>query len=199
MHESGELREVFRDHGIDTIDSVDPKVSGSENGKGGITQSTGLSTTLTSRLESLVNSNPVMLFMKGKPTEPKCGFSGKVVAILQEEKVTFESFDILTDEEVRQGLKVYSNWSSYPQLYIKGELIGGSDIVLEMQKSGELKRILVEKGIIQKETPEDRLKSLITSSPVMLFMKGNPRNPQMWFQLQSCECPEGEWCQFWVL
>ncbi|KAJ6979069.1 monothiol glutaredoxin-S17-like [Populus alba x Populus x berolinensis] len=181
MHESGELKEVFRDHGIDAIGSVEAKVSGSENGKGSSTQSPGLSTTLTSRLESLINSGPVMLFMKGKPTEPKCGFSGKVVAILQEEKVTFESFDILTDKEVRQGLKVYSSWSSYPQLYIKGELIGGSDIVLEMQKSGELKRILVEKGIAQKETLEDRLKSLITSSPVMLFMKGTPDAPRCGF------------------
>ncbi|XP_011027844.1 PREDICTED: monothiol glutaredoxin-S17-like [Populus euphratica] len=181
MHESGELKEVFRDHGIDTIGSSGAKVSGSENGKGGIAQSTGLSMTLTSRLESLVNSNPVMLFMKGKPTEPKCGFSGKVVEILREEKVKFETFDILTDEEVRQGLKVYSNWSSYPQLYIKGELIGGSDIVLEMQKSGELQKVLIEKGIVHKETIEERLKSLITSSPVMLFMKGTPDAPRCGF------------------
>jgi Grx4 family monothiol glutaredoxin len=181
LHESGELKEVFRDHGIDTIGSNEAKVSGSENGKGGIAQSTGLSMTLTSRLESLVNSSPVMLFMKGKPTEPKCGFSGKVVEILREEKVKFETFDILTDEEVRQGLKVYSNWSSYPQLYIKGELIGGSDIVLEMQKSGELKKVLIEKGIVQKETIEDRIKSLITSSPVMLFMKGTPDAPRCGF------------------
>jgi Grx4 family monothiol glutaredoxin len=119
--------------------------------------------------------------MKGKPTEPKCGFSGKVVEILREEKVKFETFDILTDEEVRQGLKVYSNWSSYPQLYIKGELIGGSDIVLEMQKSGELKKVLIEKGIVQKETIEDRIKSLITSSPVILFMKGTPDAPRCGF------------------
>lgn len=83
-----------------------------------------MSTTLSSRLESLVNSSAVMLFMKGKPDEPKCGFSRKVVEILQQENVPFESFDILTDEEVRQGLKVYSNWSSYPHLHIKGELIG---------------------------------------------------------------------------
>lgn len=82
-----------------------------------------------------------MLFMKGKPDEPKCGFSRKVVEILQQENVPFESFDILTDEEVRQGLKVYSNWSSYPHLYIKGELIGGSDIVLE-----NLRRIYTRKG-----------------------------------------------------
>ncbi|CAI0407432.1 unnamed protein product [Linum tenue] len=153
MHESGELKEVF-----------------------------SLSATLDSRLESLINSSPVMLFMKGKPEEPKCGFSRKVVEILKEEKVDFGSFDILTDAEVRQGLKVYSNWSSYPQLYIKGELIGGSDIVLEMQKSGELRKVLSEKGvIIQKETLEDRLKRLVSSSPVMLFMKGNPDAPKCGF------------------
>ncbi|GLT75628.1 hypothetical protein SLA2020_473340 [Shorea laevis] len=173
MHESGELKEVFRDHGVDA--------AGTEPGTGGISESTGLSVTLTSRLESLINLSPVMLFMKGKPDEPKCGFSRKVVEILRQEKVDFESFDILTDNEVRQGLKVHSNWSSYPQLYIRGELIGGSDIVLEMQKSGELEKVLTEKGIIKKESLEDRLKSLITSSPVMLFMKGTPDAPRCGF------------------
>ncbi|XP_044461698.1 monothiol glutaredoxin-S17 [Mangifera indica] len=173
MHKSGELKDIFRDHGIETVDG---------SGKSGICGSTGLSTTVASRLESLINSTPVMLFMKGKPEEPKCGFSGKVVEILQQEKVDFGSFDILTDEEVRQSLKVYSNWSSYPQLYIKGELIGGSDIVLEMQKSGELKKVLAEKGVInQKETLEDRLKNLTKSSPVMLFMKGTPDAPRCGF------------------
>ncbi|XWS12658.1 hypothetical protein CRYUN_Cryun37aG0109100 [Craigia yunnanensis] len=166
MHESGELKEVFRDHGVDII--------GTEQGVGGISEPTGLNTNLASHLRSLINLSPVMLFMKGKPDEPKCGFSHKVVEILKQEKVDFQSFDILTDDEVRQGLKVFSNWSSYPQLYIKGELIGGSDIVLEMQKSGELQRILTEKGIIKKETLEDRLRSLISSAPVMLFMKGTP-------------------------
>ncbi|CAI0468649.1 unnamed protein product [Linum tenue] len=172
MHENGELKEVFRDHGI--VTGTETAVKG-----GGITESTGLSAILDSRLESLINSSPVMLFMKGKPEEPKCGFSRKVVEILREEKVDFGSFDILTDEEVRQGLKVYSNWSSYPQLYIKGELIGGSDIVLEMQKSGELKKVLSEKGVII--TLEDRLKHLVSSSPVMLFMKGNPDAPKCGF------------------
>jgi Grx4 family monothiol glutaredoxin len=180
MHESGELKDVFKDHGIDTIDKADTTDSGNAKG-GGICKSTDLSTTLTSRLESLVNSGSVMLFMKGKPDAPKCGFSRKVVDILRQENVPFESFDILTDEEVRQGLKVYSNWSSYPQLYIKGELIGGSDIVLEMQKSGELQKTLQEKGIIPKETIEDRLKKLIASSPVMLFMKGTPDAPRCGF------------------
>lgn len=181
MHESGELNEVFRDHGITSSEPVEPKVTEAGSGKGGISESIGLSATLTSRLGSLINSSPVMLFMKGKPSEPKCGFSRKVVDILQQEKVDFESFDILTDEEVRQGLKVYSNWSSYPQLYIKGELIGGSDILLEMQKSGELGRVLAEKGIVQKETLEDRLRKLIISSPVMLFMKGTPDAPRCGF------------------
>lgn len=181
MHESGELKEVFRDHGIGTIDSAGAIVIEAGSGKGGTSASTGLNSTLTSRLENLINSSPVMLFMKGKPEEPKCGFSRKVVDILSQEKVEFQSFDILSDEEVRQGLKVHSNWSSYPQLYIKGELIGGSDIVLEMQKSGELKKVLAEKGIVPKDSLEDRLKKLISSSPVMLFMKGTPDAPKCGF------------------
>lgn len=166
-------------------------------GKVGISDPTGLSATLTSRLEGLINSGPVMLFMKGKPDEPRCGFSRKVVDILQEEKVDFESFDILSDEEVRQGLKSYSNWSSYPQLYIKGELIGGSDIVLEMQKSGELSKVLAEKGIIsQGQTLEDRLKKLLTSSPVMLFMKGTPDAPRCGFSSKVVNALKEEGVKF---
>ncbi|PIA26902.1 hypothetical protein AQUCO_08600052v1 [Aquilegia coerulea] len=176
MHESGELKEVFSDHGVLTNGSKD-----TEPGKGGVSDSTGLSTSLNSRLSSIVNSSPVMLFMKGKPEEPKCGFSSKVVEILRQENVSFGSFNILEDDEVRQGLKVYSNWSSYPQLYIKGELIGGSDIVLEMQKSGELKNVLVEKEVIPKETLQERLKKLVSSSPTMLFMKGTPDAPRCGF------------------
>ncbi|XAR66454.1 Peptide-N(4)-(N-acetyl-beta-glucosaminyl)asparagine amidase [Bertholletia excelsa] len=196
MHESGELKEAFRDHGVLITDANDAK--GTEPGglKGGITESTGLSATLTSRLENLINSSPVMLFMKGKPDEPKCGFSRKVVEIIQEEKVDFKSFDILSDDEVRQGLKVYSNWSSYPQLYIRGELIGGSDILLEMQKSGELKKVLAEKGIVQKESLEERLKKLIMSSPVMLFMKGTPDAPRCGFSSKVVDALRNEGVAF---
>ncbi|KAF6142032.1 hypothetical protein GIB67_038000 [Kingdonia uniflora] len=181
MQESGELKEALVDHDdLLTTSSNEAKVS--EAGKGVISESTGLSETLTFRLGRLINSSLVMLFMKGKSDEPKCGFSRKVVDILHQEKVGFESFDILEDDEVRQGLKVYSNWSSYPQLYLKGELIGGSDIVLEMQKSGELKKALTEKGIIPTETTlEDRLKNLISSSSTMLFMKGTPDAPRCGF------------------
>lgn len=192
MHESGELADVLRDHEIETSGSNEAKATAPASGNGGISDSTGLSVTLTSKLESLINSNPVMLFMKGKPEEPRCGFSRKVVEILQQEKVDFTGFDILSDDEVRRGLKVYSNWSSYPQLYIKGELIGGSDIVLEMQKSGELRKVLAEKGITQKETLDDRLKNLINSAPTMLFMKGTPDAPRCGFSSKIVDALRAE-------
>ncbi|KAL6197147.1 hypothetical protein ACLB2K_032759 [Fragaria x ananassa] len=99
---------------------------------------------LEDRLKKLISSSPVMLFMKGTPDAPKCGFSSKVVNALTEDGVSFGSFDILTDEEVRQGLKVFSNWPTFPQLYYKGELIGGCDIILELKNNGELKATLTE-------------------------------------------------------
>lgn len=195
MHESGELGQVFKDHGIKTIDSAAGKTE-SEGGKGGISDSSGLSSATSDRLRSLINSNPVMLFMKGKPDDPRCGFSRKVVDILRQEKVNFGSFDILSDDEVRQGLKVYSNWSSYPQLYIKEELIGGSDIVLEMQKSGELKKVLAEKGVSSGEDLEERLKNLINSSPLMLFMKGTPDSPKCGFSSKVVNALKEEGLEF---
>ena len=133
---------------------------------------------LNDRLEKLTNSHPVMLFMKGTPEEPRCGFSRQVVGVLREENVDFGSFDILSDNEVREGLKKFSNWPTFPQLYCNGELLGGSDIVLEMQKSGELRQVLSEKG---KQSLEDRLKTLINSEKVMLFMKGSPDEPKCGF------------------
>ncbi|CAM0956591.1 unnamed protein product [Alopecurus aequalis] len=183
MHESGELKDVLKEHNIPL------RPQGSKIEEEPISESTGekspepigLTEAQKARLEKLTNSNPVMIFIKGSPEEPKCGFSGKVIHILKQEKIPFSSFDILSDDEVRQGLKVLSNWPSYPQVYIKGELVGGSDIVMEMHKSGELKKVLSEKGIIPKESLEDRLKALISSSPVMLFMKGNPDAPRCGF------------------
>jgi len=94
------------------------------------------------RLQNLVNSHETMLFMKGTPAEPRCGFSAKVVAVLQKEGATFATFDILTDQDVRQGMKDFSDWPTFPQLYHKGEFVGGCDIVLEMSKNGELKSLL---------------------------------------------------------
>jgi Grx4 family monothiol glutaredoxin len=78
-----------------------------------------------------------MLFMKGSPEQPRCGFSRQIVEILQGEKISFSTFDILTDEEVRAGLKTYSDWPTYPQLYANGSLVGGLDIVKEMVASGD--------------------------------------------------------------
>jgi len=93
---------------------------------------------LNTRLKNLISSHKVMLFMKGDPTEPKCGFSKITVGILAEYSVDYKTFDILTDNEVRQGLKEYSEWPTYPQLYVDGELLGGLDIIREMHESGDL-------------------------------------------------------------
>ncbi|KAK1420094.1 hypothetical protein QVD17_21422 [Tagetes erecta] len=193
MHEGGELKQAFNDHGVGNDDVSKSTGTEPDGQQAGVTNSTGLSLALTSRLESIINSAPVMLFMKGSPDEPRCGFSRKVVEILKQEKVDFKTFDILSDDEVRQGLKVYSNWSSYPQLYIKSELIGGSDIVLEMQKSGELEKVLAEKGIV---SLEDRLKKLVNSTPVMLFMKGTPDAPKCGFSSKVVNALKEEGIKF---
>ncbi|KAJ1921994.1 glutaredoxin [Mycoemilia scoparia] len=92
---------------------------------------------LNIRLKELINRAPVMVFIKGTPSQPRCGFSKQVINILNDHSVQYGYFDILTDEEVRQGLKEYSEWPTYPQLYIKGELIGGLDIIKEMIEGGE--------------------------------------------------------------
>ncbi|CAL4942641.1 unnamed protein product [Urochloa decumbens] len=111
------------------------------------TNSGGLPDSLNKRLEQLVNSHPVFLFMKGTPEQPRCGFSRKVVDILKQEGVDFGSFDILTDNDVREGMKKFSNWPTFPQLYCKGELLGGCDIVIAMHDSGELKDVFEEHNI----------------------------------------------------
>ena len=94
------------------------------------------------RIEDLVTQNKVVLFMKGNPAFPQCGFSARAVAILNELAVPFESVDVLEDDEIRQGIKEYGNWPTIPQLYVKKELVGGSDIMMEMYQSGELKELL---------------------------------------------------------
>ena len=92
------------------------------------------------RISKVIEENSVMLFMKGSPDFPQCGFSGRVVQILEACGAEFSSADVLMDPELREGIKAYSDWPTIPQLYIQGELIGGSDIVMEMHENGELKK-----------------------------------------------------------
>ncbi|XP_039626160.1 glutaredoxin 3 isoform X1 [Polypterus senegalus] len=137
---------------------------------------------LNERLKRLINAAPCMLFMKGSPQEPRCGFSRQIVDIFKQHNIQFSSFDILSDDEVRQGLKTFSNWPTYPQVYVSGELVGGLDIIKELAQSGEL-----EKTCPSAVTLEHRLKSLINKNPVMLFMKGNKTMAKCGFSRQILE------------
>jgi monothiol glutaredoxin len=101
-----------------------------------------MSEDIRTRIESLINTNKVMLFMKGTKQFPACGFSNAVVQILKKEGAQFETFNILSDPEMRQALKDYSSWQTYPQLYVGGKFVGGCDIVTEMHQSGELATVL---------------------------------------------------------
>ena len=97
---------------------------------------------LNDQIKNLLNQSPVVLFMKGNADFPQCGFSANSIAILKKCDVPFKTFNILNDADIRQGLKDFSNWPTYPQLYVKGELIGGNDILTEMFKTGELTELL---------------------------------------------------------
>ena len=94
------------------------------------------------RIDAVVKNNAVVLFMKGSPLFPQCGFSSRAVAILDHLGVSYESVDVLQDQAIRQGIKAYSDWPTIPQLYAGGEFIGGSDIMMEMYESGELQQVL---------------------------------------------------------
>jgi len=100
-----------------------------------------------SRIDSTVQGNDVVLFMKGTPLFPQCGFSSRAVAILEHLGVEYASVDVLQDQGIRQGIKEYSDWPTIPQLYVKGEFVGGSDIMMEMYESGELSQLLQDQGV----------------------------------------------------
>ncbi|MEO1488606.1 MAG: Grx4 family monothiol glutaredoxin [Pseudomonadota bacterium] len=107
---------------------------------------------INEKIGSLVGDNDVVLFMKGTPLFPQCGFSSRAVAILDHCGVEYESVDVLQDMEIRQGIKTYSDWPTIPQLYVKGEFVGGSDIMMEMFEAGELKQLLDENGVAKAES-----------------------------------------------
>lgn len=99
-------------------------------------------------IANAVTEHPVVLFMKGAPEEPRCGFSGVVVQILDHLGADFVGVDVLQNDAIREGIKTYSDWPTIPQLYVKGEFVGGADIIREMFQSGELKTLLVEQGLL---------------------------------------------------
>ncbi|KAI9207104.1 thioredoxin-like protein [Polychytrium aggregatum] len=134
---------------------------------------------LNTRLKELINSNKVMLFMKGTPQQPRCGFSRTTIELLTQVGCPYGSFNILADEEVRQGLKAYSNWPTFPQIYVDGELIGGLDILKEMIASGDFQAM-----VPQEEDLESKLKRLINLAPVTVFIKGTPEAPRCGFSRQ---------------
>jgi len=108
-----------------------------------------LSEALRAHLRSIVDAHHVVLFMKGTRLSPQCGFSATVISILDHLGVRYETANILEDADLRQGIKDFSNWPTIPQLYVKGEFLGGCDITKEMFQSGELKQLLEEKGLLQ--------------------------------------------------
>lgn len=118
---------------------------------------------LRSRIESILNANRVVLFMKGQPSMPQCGFSAKAVGALQDLGVEFDHVNVLADAEIREGIKAYGDWPTIPQLYIDGELVGGSDIILQMASSGELSSVL---GL----AAPDRTAPSITVTPAAVEM-----------------------------
>ena len=103
---------------------------------------------MTLNIQQEIDENSVVLFMKGTPEEPKCGFSATVVQVLNYLEIPFKGIDVLVSDELRQGIKDFSQWPTVPQLYVKGEFIGGCDIIREMFKDGELQSLLSENGLL---------------------------------------------------
>ena len=99
------------------------------------------------RIDALIKSNDVVLFMKGTALFPQCGFSSRAIAILDHLGIQYETVDVLQDQEIRQGIKEYSDWPTIPQLYVKGEFVGGSDIMMEMFEAGELQQLFADKEV----------------------------------------------------
>lgn len=148
------------------------------------------------RLHSLINLSPVMLFMKGNPDNPRCGFSRQMIDILKQNNIKFNYFDILSDQTVRDELKKYSNWPTYPQLYSCGKLVGGLDVVKELIAEGEFSSVLPHDTDIQdsnnnnnnnKQSLTDHLEQLINRDKVMLFMKGDRDQPRCGFSAKTIE------------
>jgi len=158
-------------------------VSGSEQQVGTSTTSKGK---LEDRLKKLTNQSTMVLFMKGTRDAPQCGFSRQILQLLDNVKADYSTFDILSDETIRQGLKEWSKWPTYPQLYLNGELLGGLDIVRE-----QLEDVDFVASLPKKDSLNDRLKKLINKAPVVIFIKGSPQSPQCKFSRALVELLNG--------
>lgn len=154
------------------------------------------------KLDGIVNRAPVMLFMKGSPDQPRCGFSRQIVELFKEHNIIYGHFDILQDQEVRSELKTYSNWPTYPQVYVGGDFQGGLDIIKEMkavaeEEGGEslkdqmgitaIEEEMAKAAAQRQQTLDERLAALTHSAKVMLFMKGTPDQPRCGFSRQIVE------------
>ncbi|KAI8828438.1 monothiol glutaredoxin-5 [Chytridium lagenaria] len=117
-----------------------------------------LSDDLRAKIDKAVNATPVLVFMKGTRQAPQCGFSKAVVDILNNEGVDYKTVNVLADEEVRTGIKEYTSWPTIPQVFVKGEFVGGCDILMSMFKSGELEKMLVKEGLIPEPVAEAEVK-----------------------------------------
>ena len=132
------------------------------------------------RIEKLISDNPVVLFMKGTPQFPQCGFSGRVVQILDYLGAPVVGVNVLEDADIRQGIKDYANWPTIPQLYIKGEFVGGADIATEMFQSGELQTMLKDAGVELKAAA----KAFLMPAPILAA----PRRPRRRWGCGNASC-----------
>ncbi|KAF9405136.1 Glutaredoxin 3 [Podila epigama] len=131
---------------------------------------------MNARLKELTSSSAVMVFIKGTPTAPRCQFSRQLLEILTAQNIRFSSFNILADDEVRQAMKAFSDWPTFPQVYVKGEFVGGLDVVKELVASGEFQALVpAEKDL------KTRMDELINKAPLMIFIKGSPETPRCGF------------------
>ncbi|CAF0890042.1 unnamed protein product [Didymodactylos carnosus] len=140
------------------------------------------------RIKQLLNRSSIILFMKGTPTSPLCGFSRQVCHLLDENNHKFDYFDVLSDGNLRERLKKHSNWPTYPQLYVNGELVGGLDILKEMIKSGEFQaKVRSQKNKELIVNSDRQLEKLINQASIMLFIKGSKEQPQCGFTKELLE------------
>src|ERR1700731_2193442 len=143
------LSGAARPHGqrVARARAADERTAGLSGSGKGLTMNTSTNNTVVERIKRDIADHPVVLFMKGTPVFPQCGFSAAVVQILTHMGVKFKGIDVLSDPEIRQGIKEFSSWPTIPQLYVKGEFVGGCDIVREMFEAGELSDFLKNKGV----------------------------------------------------